>query len=177
MVPGLIGEEIKGDPKLALSEGHAGDAMAYMMIGFDLASTQGEPFLEPLTEDMPLWAAFRAQRAVARALADDGEAPCLTFRQCALVAELLERSPDASMGALEMQLKLKGQPLRIQAPLGAALLNAFRGAWTTVRQYLDLKERLETPPADPRPVTIPEKDRALKLTPEPFALTETAKGR
>ncbi len=155
------------------------DATAYMLGGCipGVVFPRGELLVEPLTDDMPLWAAFRAQRAVARALADDGEAPCLSFRQCELVAGLLTKSPEAAMGALGMQLKLKGEPLSLEPPLGAALLEAFRAAWTTVRRYLDLKEAFDTPPADPRPVTIPERDRALKLMPEPLALSDTAKGR
>lgn len=168
--------------------------MAYMMIGVDLAdntvdlpetdehdivmtvAVNPETF-EPVTDDLALWAAYRGQRAVGRALGGDQDAPCLTFRQCELLAELLAKSANASMSALEMQLKLNGAPSKLCKPLGDTLLNVFGGAYMTVTEHLWREARLATPAAKPAEVSIPEQERALKLVPEALGLSETAKGR
>ena len=190
----LTGDHVSGDPDLAHAEGHAGDAMAYMMIGVDLAddtvdlpetdehdivmtvAVNPETF-EPVTDDLALWAAYRGQRAVARALGGDQDASCLSFRQCELLVELLTKSLDASQSALEMQLKLNGAPLKLGDPLSGTLLKVFRGSYVAVTEHLWREARLATPAAETAEVSIPEHERALKLVPEALGLSETAKGR
>lgn len=171
--------------------------MAYMMIGVDLdddtvdlpetdehdivmtVAVNPETF-EPVTDDLALWAAYRGQRAVGRALGGDQDAPCLSFRQCELLVELLTKSSDASQSALEMQLKLNGAPLKLGDPLSGTLLKVFRGAYVAVIQHL-AAEALQVARAirdkQPAEVSIPEHERALKLVPEALGLSETAKGR
>lgn len=179
---------------LADTDNHAGDAMAYMMIGVDLAddtmdlpetdehdivmtvAVNPETF-EPVTDDLALWAAYRGQRAVASALGGDQDASCLSFRQCELLVELLTKSSDASQSALEMQLKLNGAPLKLGDPLSATLLNVFRGAYVAVWQHLAAEALMAAPADAPAEVSIPEHERALKLVPEALGLSETAKGR
>ncbi len=171
--------------------------MAYMMIGVDLdddtvdlpetdehdivmtVAVNPETF-EPVTDDLALWAAYRGQRAVGRALGGDQDAPCLSFRQCELLVELLAKSSDASQSALEMQLKLNGAPLKLGDPLSATLLKVFRGAYVAVIQHL-AAEALQVARAirdkQAAEVSIPEHESALKLVPEALGLSETAKGR
>ena len=135
---------------------------------------------EPVTDDLALWAAYRGQQAVGRALGGDQDAPCLSFRQCELLVELLTKSSDASQSALEMQLKLNGAPLKLGDPLSATLLKVFRGAYVAVIQHL-AAEALQVARAirdkQAAEVSIPEHERALKLVPEALGLSETAKGR
>lgn len=58
-----------------------------------------------------VWAAFRAQRAVARALANDEDAPCLSLVQVEAMASMIGRDGGMGIAAVVMQLRMSGLPL------------------------------------------------------------------
>lgn len=58
-----------------------------------------------------VWAAFRAQRAVARALANDADAACLSLEQVAAMSCLIGRDGGMGIAAVVMQLRMSGLPL------------------------------------------------------------------
>lgn len=131
----------------------------------------GEFDEDVLTTDMALWAGFRAQRVVARALANDRDAECLTFEQCEALTYLLRRSPKCIREALAKHLELVALPLDLDnIDMRGLLLEAFRSAFLAVETYFANKAAREavTPVLEVRKVPVSE--TTLELVDEPLAV-------
>lgn len=142
-----------------------------------MAQTQKQEQQSPLTGDMPLWAGYRAQRAVARALADDQDADHLTLDQCEAMRGLVRKSPDCVPAALIKHLELAGIPAGQNRYRALMLANSFRSTLRFVEVAMALEEEDARPVAEASAPKIPKQDRALQLVDEPLALSDTAKGR
>lgn len=130
---------------------------------------------EPLTTDIALWAAYRAQRAVARAMADDQDAECLSFEQCDTMSFLVRKSPKCTDAALLKHLELCGKATDLGRIKAECLASQFRTSLLAVDGYLVEIAALMEQPAKVKPPKIPDDESTLQLVDEPLALSETAK--
>lgn len=131
---------------------------------------------EPLTDDRAVWTGFRAQRAAARAMANDGEAEHLSLEQCLELAVLVRKNNQVPGLAMVMQLKLSGMPCELPEHCVLFLAGIFRGSFLIAEALVNVEIAAMAEPAkDPGPPNIPEDERSMTLVDEPFALTETAR--
>lgn len=130
---------------------------------------------EPLTEDLDLWAAFRAQRAVARAFANDQDADCFSLEQCQAMVLLIAKSRACPGLALLKHLELSGIKTDLEEPHALFLAEVFRSTFLEGRAYQTRLDALAAPQGPHAPPKIPIEETSLELVDEPLALTETAK--
>jgi hypothetical protein len=172
---GTASKVVVDDPLVTGAEDHAGDAMAYVFHALK-ASENAKPDLaqgyEPVTIDLPVWAGFRAQRAAARALADDRDVPCLSFEQCEAMSYLVRKSPNCVGAALLKHLELVGRATDLGTPYALYLADIFRSTMRSTDMLLETMAAVKAAPVVPP--KVPLEDTTLELADEPFALTEAA---
>ncbi|WP_152510172.1 MULTISPECIES: hypothetical protein [unclassified Labrenzia] len=130
---------------------------------------------EPLTQDLSVWAGFRAQRSAARALADDQDAPCLTLQQCASVSFLVRKSPACPAAAMLKHLELVRDPFDGEKLLALFLVETFRSVLLQANHYQSALEAAAAPAPERRRRKVALDETTLELADEPFALTEVAR--
>lgn len=129
----------------------------------------------PLTEDRAVWAGFRAQRAAARALANDADAPCLGLEQCLEMSALVRKNQEVPGLALLKQLELSDVPCTLPLHCALFLVETYRCAMLNADALMAAQIAARAEPAkQPGAPKIPEDERSMQLVDDPFALTETA---
>ncbi|MBG6173069.1 hypothetical protein IWQ55_001359 [Labrenzia sp. EL_208] len=137
--------------------------------------TRNEPEPKPLTEDRAVWTGFRAQRAAARALANDAEAPRLDLEQCLEISALIRKNQEVPGLALLKQLELSDVPCKLPLRCALFLVNTYRCAMLNADALMAAQIAARAEPAkQPGAPKIPVDERSMQLVDDPFALAETA---
>lgn len=130
---------------------------------------------DPLSDDLPVWAGFRAQRSAARALAGDQDTEHLGLAQCEAISYLVRKSPKSPSLAMLKHLELCRIPADMPRGRALFLANSFRCTMLNAEAFLSAVAATSALMPEPRRISIPRDESTLELADEPFALTETAR--
>lgn len=133
----------------------------------------------PTDAELAFWAAYQAQKAIARELYGN---LFITWDQAELLAEMIRKTSRQdtlallSTSAMDMHLKLSAKPLdkALSIPARHVLLSVFKDALIKLDVYYETVNRKPAEPEKRPPVPVSE--TTLELDDEPGDLSELATG-